>query len=478
MIRITRTIHVQAPLKQVYGFLSDFSNLTEWDPSVRQARKSTPGAVGEGSRFEIEIGTVLGSIPMTYEVTAHEPPHMLELRGRGERFETLDRIRLEKMGDGTRIDYHLAVHLDHQTRPMIRRCLALWIRGNADRALKRLAAAFDSPSRPPVINSGTRLADTWILPGLVGFTRFGYHWRRKRWHPLAADLSGRTIVVTGATSGIGKAAAHRLARLGGRVVMVGRNPDALHNTAASIRRQTGNTQVFWEAADLSRLAQVRDLAGRLAALDGGIQVLVNNAGALFRQRTQTPEGHEASLATNLLGPFLLTNLMIPVLSAQATSRIITVSSGGMYPQPLDIDTLAIPGSPYNGVQAYALAKRAQVVLTRLWARMLKRQGVSAHAMHPGWVDTPGIAASLPGFHRLTRHFLRSPEQGADTIVWLAAAAEAQIGNGGFWLDRALHPIHILRRTRESESARRALWRYLCRETGWEGPEPWETASIR
>jgi dehydrogenase/reductase SDR family member 12 len=126
--------------------------------------------------------------------------------------------------------------------------------------------------------------------------------------------------------------------------------------------------------------------------------------------------------------------------------VITVSSGGMYTQRLDPAILQLPASRYRGVTAYAKAKRAQVALSREWAHRFAGTGVAFHAMHPGWVDTPGMAAALPGFRRLTRPILRTPEEGADTIVWLAAMPPERLGSGHFWHDRRPRPEHLVPHT--------------------------------
>ena len=162
------------------------------------------------------------------------------------------------------------------------------------------------------------------------------------------------------------------------------------------------------------------------------------------ERTETAEGHELALATHVLGPHLLTRRLRP-------ERVIWVSSGGMYTQKLRVDDLEYRSGEYSGTTAYARTKRMQVVLAELWAREL----VSASG-HPGWVDTPGIAHSLPKFKRVARPILRTTQQGADTFVWLAAA---DVPNGRFWHDRRPRPAHYLPFTRESPAERRALWDY-------------------
>jgi dehydrogenase/reductase SDR family protein 12 len=210
--------------------------------------------------------------------------------------------------------------------------------------------------------------------------------------------------------------------------------------------------------DVSDLADVREFA---AAHTGGVDVLVHNAGVLPAQRSETADGHEVALATAVLGPHLLTDLLSPALKASPDGRVVFVSSGGMYSQPLRVDDPEYREGEFAGAKAYARVKRMQVVLAELWAGELGPDGVAVHSMHPGWADTPGVSTSLPTFHRLTRPLLRTPEQGADTIVWLAAAAEAGRENGKFWHDRRVRPTHYLPWQRESEVDRRALWEF-CR----------------
>ena len=312
----------------------------------------------------------------------------------------------------------------------------------------------------------TDLQDRLILPGLLGFTRLGYRWRRRCWKPLTVSLRGRTGVVTGATSGLGRAAASQLAALGARVILVGRDPAKAEATRKEIVAATGNADVAVALADLSLLAEVRKLARQLLRNEPRIHVLVNNAGVLLGRRTTTAEGNETTLATNLLAPFLLTQLLLPRLRESAPSRIVNVSSGGMYAAGLALDDLQFERAAYDGSRAYARTKRALVVLTELWADQLRDSGVVVHAMHPGWADTPGVASSLPGFHALTRRFLRTADQGADTITWLAAAPEAAATSGGFWLDREPHTANVFPGTDASPAERQQLWDALARLTGW------------
>jgi len=305
--------------------------------------------------------------------------------------------------------------------------------------------------------------DQLLDKSLLGYTSLGYRWRS---HPsIDADLAGRIAVVTGATSGLGRSAATGLARLGATVQLVGRNRDKTNQVARAIAEQTGNAAVRVQVADLSLMSEVRALAGRIQA---PIHILVNNAGVLLPTRTETAEGIETTFATNLLGHFLLTNLLATKLAASAPARIINVSSGGMYAQRLQVNDLQSVHGAYDGAKTYARTKRGQVVLTELWAGALAAQGIVVHAMHPGWADTPGVSSSLPRFYKLTKPLLRSPEQGADTIVWLCAADEPARGTGKFWHDRIPRPIHRFARTRETDEERSVFWSELCRYSGWSG----------
>ena len=212
--------------------------------------------------------------------------------------------------------------------------------------------------------------------------------------------------------------------------------------------------------DVSSLADVRAYA---AAFEGPLHVLVHNAGVMPPQREETAEGHERMLATHVLGPHLLTRLLRP--RCEPGARVIWVASGGMYGQRLRADDLEYERGEYKPTTGYARTKRAQVVLSELWAQELREDGVVVHAMHPGWADTPGVAASLPGFRRLTRPILRTNEQGADTIVWLAAADEPRAQLRPLLARPPRAPDHYAGRTREGEADRRALWEACERLTG-------------
>jgi NAD(P)-dependent dehydrogenase (short-subunit alcohol dehydrogenase family) len=297
------------------------------------------------------------------------------------------------------------------------------------------------------------------LLSIGAFTNVGHRLAARSFAPLDVSMAGRTAVVTGATAGLGREAATRLAELGARVVIVGRNPEKTARVRDEVADATDG-EVVYEIADLSSMAEVADLAERLLTAEPTINVLVNNAGSLFPERQVTEEGRERTFATNLLGHYLLTERLIPRLVESAPARIVNVSSGGMYSQRIVVHNLDFERGTYTGTAAYANTKRGQVILTELWAEELEGTGVVVNSMHPGWAKTPGVAASLPTFSRFMGPLLRTPAEGADTIVWLAAAPEAGEITGRFFLDRKPQDTHLLDRTRETDDERRELRRRL------------------
>ena len=175
----------------------------------------------------------------------------------------------------------------------------------------------------------------------------------------------------------------------------------------------------------------------------------------------------------VVGPFVLISGLRPLLERTGDARIITVTSGGMYTQPLPLDDLGYREGAYSGPRAYARAKRAGTALVREWARRLAAGGsdIAINAMHPGWADTPGLADTLPAFYRFMGPVLRSPAEGADTIVWLAADPGAAGLSGGLFLDRRPRPFDRAPMTRLSAADRRRLWDLVVDLTGAPDPLP-------
>jgi dehydrogenase/reductase SDR family member 12 len=300
-----------------------------------------------------------------------------------------------------------------------------------------------------------------------GYTNVGYRIRSRGWSTSELpQMDGKVVLITGASSGLGFAAAEGFARLGATVWLVGRSSERGEQARARIAERSGNGDVHTGHCDLSSLKSIHRFAGPFGDQASRLDVLVNNAGVMPQERSVSADGIELTLATNVVGPFLLTNLLIPLLRDSAPARIINVSSGGMYTQKLRVDDLQSERGQFDGPTVYARTKRAQVILTEVWAEQLAGTGVVVHSMHPGWSDTSGVRSSLPRFYHVTRPLLRTPAQGADTIVWLGAAAEPGRSSGRFWHDHRPRPTHLLRRTRETLQERGRLLAECVRLSGW------------
>lgn len=305
----------------------------------------------------------------------------------------------------------------------------------------------------------------WVMDKslVLGYTRLGPRIRRSWWpaDPRPASLAGRHVLVTGASGGLGLAAAQQLAALGATVHLLGRTADRLESARSELLAAEPTARVELAPCDLSDLDVVRefcvDFAGRVPALHG----LVHNAGVLPPERRTTAQGHELTLATHVLGPHLMTGLLAESLRG---GRVVVVSSGGAYGQKLAVDDLEYTRGDYSGVTAYARTKRMQLVLTEQWADRLRGRQVGVHSMHPGWADTPGVTESLPGFNKLMRPLLRSAAEGADTVSWLLATDDP-IGTGGFWHDRRRRPTHYAPFGIETAPQRQRFWELVTAATG-------------
>ncbi len=308
----------------------------------------------------------------------------------------------------------------------------------------------------------TRISDAILDPTiLLSFDRNGYRRHARSFAPgdLECSLRGRTFAITGANSGLGFATAKALAERDANVWMLCRSQERGEDALKRIRDAHPEATLSLVRLDLASPESVSTLEQRLP--DGPLDGLIHNAGILPREYALSEWGIEATLATNLVAPFALTLSLLPRLEMGERARMIWVSSGGMYTQRLDVAKLDAPEQGFDGVIAYARTKRAMVVLAEELAERLKDKGIAVHSMHPGWADTPGVATSIPGFWKLTQAILRTPEEGADTLVWLAATDHAQDEPGLFWFDRKARSTHLLGK-HEAQSERSALWTALHR----------------
>ncbi len=360
-----------------------------------------------------------------------------------------------------------------------------------------------------------RFLDTLMEKTVVpSFTSVGSRVRSRlhAWQALESyDLTDRVVVLTGGTSGIGEAAARLYATLGATLVIIARNPSKAQQLLTQITLSSGNEAIHTVIGDLGNRDDVHRIAQEIAQRFPVVDVLAHNAGALFNQRRYAADGTDLSVELMVSTPFLLTALLLPQLgddrAAHASTnsarpdeiqlgdtqpglaqpglarpdqaqsdrvrpgRVLTMSSGGMYTQGLNVDGLQMSDDQYQGAQQYARAKRAQVILNELWAERIDPQRVVFHALHPGWVETPGITEALPGFSRILSPLglLRNAREGADTMVWLSADDLPTHCTGKFWHDRAVRTIDMSATTRalDTRQRREQLWQWCEAHTGWQ-----------
>ncbi|GAC1562924.1 MAG: SDR family oxidoreductase [Polyangiales bacterium] len=268
----------------------------------------------------------------------------------------------------------------------------------------------------------------------------------------------KTFLLTGATEGIGKAAALDFARRGARLVLVGRNPEKTERVVAELRKASGNDQLESLIADLSRISEMRRVAAEFAARHDRLDVLVNNAGAMFTTRQLSADGIEMTFALNHLAYFVVTHALLDVLKKTPGSRIVSTASGAHASGKLDLDDVVRRDRRYSGFEVYGSSKLANILFTRELGRRLAGSGTVATCFHPGFVRSGFGANSGVAMRTLVKVagtlFGRTPEKGAETLVWLATADEAGHGQGEYFMD--CKPARRSRRAKDDALAAR-LW---------------------
>lgn len=332
------------------------------------------------------------------------------------------------------------------------------------------------------------LIDTIMEKSVVpSFSSLGLRIRSRlfKWPSLDSySLTGRVVVISGATSGIGEAGARQYAKMGATLVIVARNPGKTETLIGALKQETGNNNIHSVIADLGSQDDTRKAARQITARWPAVDVLVHNAGALFNQRMRADNGTDLSVELMVATPFLLTGLLLDNLNAASdislakqrgvhpeAARVLTMSSGGMYTEALTVSDLQMSDTQYQGARQYARAKRAQVVLNEMWADRISAEKIVFHALHPGWVNTPGITDALPGFSKVLNPLglLRSAHEGADTLVWLSADNTVLNTSGLFWHDRQARDIDMTNKTRQADTpeCRDELWQWCELHTHWQ-----------
>lgn len=461
MISLEEVIEVERPVEACFRYVADFRTTVEWDATALCATKSTGEPVGLGSEFSLVCRAGPTTISIQYTIVEYTPWQSIVLEGKSRWFTVRDVISFEaREGNGTKISYRADFTYHYGLRTLARTTEAN-MRKMGRKSLLGLRQALQDNNASPAVSLDTAKRDRNLLTALACFTKAGYRRGRRGWAPMSTDMTGKHVVLTGASAGLGFETAVALLEAGASLTLVIRDPDKVTTMQASLHDRTGRQADQVELADLSLLSQVNALSERLLRANRPIDVLINNAGALFNDYDQTSEGIERSTALLLLSPWRLTEALHPLLAGHdAPARVINVVSGGMYTQKLECESLVMSENDYRGSIAYARAKRALTVLTELWSAQWQDDDIVVNAMHPGWADTPGVQGALPGFRRLTHRVLRSSQEGADTIVWLARAREADKISGQLFLDREPRTTHLRQRTRETAQERAALQPWL------------------
>ncbi len=296
------------------------------------------------------------------------------------------------------------------------------------------------------------------------YTKTGYYARRLTWGSgPTLDFSGQIWLVTGASAGIGQAIAKAAAEAGAQVIAVARSMPRLEVSVKNLKPEV-RQRMRLIAHDLSLKSGNQALVDHLATEGVKINVLQNNVGLLLNKLEVTPEGKEASFATNVLMHYLLTERLISKGVLKNNAIIVNMTSGGMYNAPLGYRSLNVTDAKkYSGKVAYAYAKRAQVALTDYWNKKYGDRGIRCYVTHPGWTKTPGVKTALPVFWKIQNVLLRTPRQGADTALWLCATKPEITTEEVIWFDRAPRETHMYDFTRKAQCTVDELVAYLEQE---------------
>jgi NAD(P)-dependent dehydrogenase (short-subunit alcohol dehydrogenase family) len=266
---------------------------------------------------------------------------------------------------------------------------------------------------------------------------------------MTKDLDGKVFLVTGATEGIGKAAALEFAKRGANLTIVGRNREKTERVLAELKAASGSEQLELLVGDLSKLADIRAVAAAFRAKHDRLDVLVNNAGAVFATHQLSADGLEMTFALNHVGYFLLTHELLDLVKKTPGARVVSTSSGAQQAGRIDFEVLAKRPKGDAGFRVYCDSKLANVLFTRALAKRLGGTGATANCFHPGFVQT-GFAMNNPGLLKsaikvVASLFARTPEKGAETLVWLATSPEAAKTTGEYFHDRKVAKVQKLGR---------------------------------
>ncbi len=443
---VKKTITIGMPVEKVFQYVMDFSQLYEWDDHVIQGQRIDLGPIHVGSKFQF-IYSIAGQL-QTVEYTLEElkTNRLLRLKCVAPNFHAIDEISFQSANaENTTVTYQADIKINSRITDLLFRPIMNRI---GDRVVARLKEVLEKKDRQ--LLPGKPLH---VLTVPYRFSAKGWNHRRKQFS--ATNTRPKTILITGPTSGLGRSATFSLAGKGCNLILVGRNSVKLKALEKELRQRNFEKEIHLYNCDMQNLVTVNQMCDQIRADKRELDVIINNAGALFSE-AHAIEGIERTTVVDLIAPWTICcRLPGQIVSGGC---IINVSSGGMYGSKLSISELKNPKVPFSGSKAYAAAKRAMHVFSTGLNAEFEPRGIRVHSMHPGWADTPGVLNSLPKFHTITKRWLRTSFQGADTVVWLAM--HNPVPGGRFWLDRQVQPDHILKSTRGEENDYKELRTFL------------------
>ncbi|MDA0712623.1 MAG: SDR family NAD(P)-dependent oxidoreductase [bacterium] len=429
---IKKEVTICKGISEVFNYVLNFSHLFEWDDHVIEGQRIDLGPIKVGSKFSF-LYSIAGSLQkIEYTIESIETNNFLRFRCDAPAFRAIDEISFKSKGMETLVTYQADINVRNKIKDYI---FSPFMDRIGNRVVARLKAALETPE---IITSQGRDLSLLNLP--YRFSSKGWNYRRKNFS--ATKICPKTVLITGSTSGLGKSAAVSLAGMGCNLILMGRNSNKLEQLKNDLKERGFDRNLYAYTCDMEDISRLKTVCEQVIKDGHKIDVLINNAGALFPE-AKLLDGTERTTVVDLIAPWVITCKLLAII--QPKGCIINVSSGGIYSAKLTTANLKKATEPFSGSKAYAAAKRAMNIFSAGLNSELKDMDIRVHCMHPGWADTPGVVNSLPTFHKLSKHFLRTPFQGADTLVWLAMHNPES--GGKFWLDRQIQPSHIFNSTK-------------------------------
>jgi NAD(P)-dependent dehydrogenase (short-subunit alcohol dehydrogenase family) len=450
-------ILVRRQVQDCFDYLVDLTNLQEWNPAVISVKKTSKGPPAVNSEYVLKFQLGLMEIPLQARLTKVDDGQKIIFIAENQFLQLEDHIDFSQEGEMAGIHYRSQLKLNGYLERMTP-AMQFLFRRSAKNSITRLEKALGEQPEYIPPTPLEQIADRMILPALAKFSRFGYQLEHRDWAPYAGTLKHKNALVLMGSGSISRVTAMSLARLGARVIAVGADEQQGEALVRDIAEETGQSIIF-EKSDLAEVSQAMDVAHRVYQHCNELHLLINCTDQVINKRIVTKDGLERTLAQHLIGPFVFVESVFSLLKQAGESRLISMAAPSIYTQRLHLDDLQFKQKPYNGTVAYARAKRGVVDLTEVWSEKWRHDGVIAHSMNPGWADDQEHHARSMT-QRLMKPLLRTPEQAADTIIWLATSPSVTETSGLFWLDRRPHPTAVIGGTKTPPRQQKRLYETL------------------